>query len=49
MRNTPPVDRKALTRAFLSRPLEAHITSAHDRLPEIIEAVVNMRAPRPKK
>ncbi len=40
--NTPAIEREPPTIRLLPRPLDRHITSTHQSLPDIIEAVVNM-------
>ena len=43
MSNPPPIKRKPAPVTLRPRPLHRHVPSAHQRLPDIVKAVENMR------
>ena len=42
MRDTPSIHREPSPIRFLPWPLDRHIARAHDRLPDIVEAMIHM-------
>ena len=43
MRDTPSIESKPPAVRFLTRPLDSHITRTHQRLTDIVEAMVDVR------